>query len=512
MTRATRSAAPRLAGAALPLLALALGCSGGGAAPARNDSPMFGGTPRRNLANDVVKGLPADWSVQKGKEKNVRWSAGLGTTSVGGPVIAGGRIYVGTNNEKPRDPAVKGDKGVVMCFNEADGKFLWQIVHDKLPGTELDAPKFGVASSPVVDGSRVYYVSNRCELVCADAAGDPAKGEGKILWSLDMIKELKVYPGGLAGGLANCSPLVVGDLVYVVTSNGADSASGKPPSPEAPSFLAVDKNTGKVAWQSNAPGEKILDGQWGSPAAAEVNGKTQVIFPGGDGWLYAFEAKTGELLWKFDCNPKAAVFKAGGRGDRNYLVATPVVVGNLLYVAVGQEPDSGSGVGHLWCVDISKGPANPARDLSPADDNFDPAAPENKNSGLVWHYGGPAKKGGAPADRDYLFGRTVSTVAVHDGLVYAAELEGFLHCLDAKTGQHYWEYDLKDGTWSSPYYADGKVYLGTEGGDLFVFAAGKEKKEPAKINLDNALKAPPAAANGVLYVTNGTTLYAVAKP
>ena len=93
-----------------------------------------------------------------------------------GPVIAGGKIFVGTNNERPRDPSIKGDKGILMCFRESDGKFLWQAVHDKLPNADdNDLAKQGVGSTPAVDGNRVYYVSNRCELVCADVDGDQAK-------------------------------------------------------------------------------------------------------------------------------------------------------------------------------------------------------------------------------------------------------------------------------------------------------------------------------------------------
>ncbi len=391
-----------------------------------------------------------------------------------------------------------------MCFNEADGAFLWQIVHDKL-APDIDASGVGVASTPAVDGDRIYYVSNRCELVCADAAGDPAaKGKGKIVWSLDMLKDLKVYPGGLEGGLANCSPLVLDDLVYVVTSNGVDGNTDKPASPDAPSFLAVNKDKGTVAWKSSLPGPNILDGQWSNPVAAVVNGVKEVIFPGGDGWLYGFEAKKGDLLWKFDCNPKKSEFKpATGEGTRNYIVATPVVADGKLYVGVGREPDAGPGVGHLWCIDIAKKPANKDLDLSPVGDNFDPKAPENKDSALVWHFGGFLNPKPANGDRQYSFGRTVSTCAVHDGLVYAADLEGFLYCLDAQTGKLYWQQDLGGGVWSSPYYVDGKVFMGVDNGDLFVFAAGKEKQEPTKIDMGQSMKSPPVAANGVLYVNNG---------
>src|SRR5260370_31120210 len=217
----------------------------------------------------------------------------------------------------------------MMCFRESDGQFLWQIVHDKLPdANENDWPQTGICSHPVVEGKRLYYVSNRCEVVCADT-------DGKVVWKLDMIEKLKVFPSYMAA----CSPLIVGDLVFVVTGNAINSR-GDLPSPKAPSFLAVDKKTGEMKWQSAAPGDKIMEGQWGNPAAAEVNGVTQVVFPGGDGWLYGFEAKSGELLGKFDCNPKGAKpFVPGGRRDPNDIVRTPGIQDKQLYVGVGQNPD-----------------------------------------------------------------------------------------------------------------------------------------------------------------------------
>src|SRR5208282_3444591 len=96
----------------------------------------------------------------------------------------------------------------------------------------------------------------------------------------------------------------------------------------------------------------------------------------------------------------------------------------------------------------------------------------NPNSGVVWHYGGPAKD----YERDFYFGRTMSTAAIHDGMVYISELAGFLHCLDAKTGKKYWDHDLKSEIWGSPYWVDSKIYIGDEDGDILIFAHGKEKK------------------------------------
>src|SRR5262249_17952039 len=99
---------------------------------------------------------------------------------------------------------------------------------------------------------------------------------------------------------------------------------------------------------------------------------------------------------------------------------------------------------------------------------------------------------------------------IHDGLVYAAETDGFLHCLDAKTGQHYWEEDLKAAVWASPLWVDGKVYMPDEGGNGHIFAHGKEKKLRGKIDMEEQGKAAPVVANGVLYVLTEKHLFAIA--
>jgi outer membrane protein assembly factor BamB len=479
--------------------------------------PLFGGTLQRNMVNLVEKNLPTEWSVEEGKHKNIKWVAPLGSRSYAGPVVSGGKIFVGTNRAAPRTPPAPGDKGVIRCIRETDGHFLWQSIHDKLPsGLVNDWPDQGICSTPVVDGNRVYFVSNRCEVICADTEPQrPGKNEGvtdeqykgptdaDIIWRLDMMKELNVFPHNLAV----CSPLVAGDILFVITSNGVDEGHINIPSPKAPSFIALDKHTGQIKWKDSSPGEKILHGQWSNPVYAEVNGQPEIIFPGGDGWVRAFEPQTGKLIWKFDCNPKSSVWKLRGRGTRNNIIATPVIHKNRLYVGVGQDPEHGYGVGHLWCVDITK-----TGDLSPVDDNFDPKAPVNKNSGLVWHFGGIADaKTAEDSGRDLVFGRTISACAVHDGLVYVAELEGYLHCLDADTGKEYWSHNMNAELWGSPYWVDGKVYIGNDDSQLLIFAAGKEKNLIDTIDMKNRVRSTPVAVNGVLYVMTERFLYAIAK-
>jgi outer membrane protein assembly factor BamB len=477
--------------------------------------PMFGGTLERNMVNLIEKNLPGEVDAESGK--NVLWVVELGSQSYGNPVVADGKIFVGTNNGTPRNPRdIRGDepidKGVVMCFQEADGKFLWQAVHEKLEsGRVNDWPEQGVCSSPFVQGNRLYYVSNRCELICADVNGpldgrqgpvDPQRQDptdADIIWKFDMMKELGVFPHNLAV----CSPIVVGDNIFILTGNGHDESHENIPAPLAPSFICVDKKTGKPKWTNNYPGVNILHGQWSNPCYAVIQGVPQVIFAGGDGWVRAFDPDSGKELWKFDCNPKSAVYKLGGKGTRNYIIGTPVVWEDKVYINTGQDPEHGDGVGHLWCIDPAKARGRPGADLSPRNDNFDPKAPENRDSGLVWHVGGADARG------ELLWRRSLSTAAVKDGLLYICNLPGFICCFDARTGARFWEHDALTNIWGSCYVADGKVYVGTEEGDLLVFQEGKEKRLLGKYDMKAPVLSTPVAVNGVLYVMTKSRLYAL---
>jgi outer membrane protein assembly factor BamB len=474
---------------------------------------VFGGTVYRNFVNTLDTGIASEFDVKAGQEKNIKWSADLGSLAYGGPIVADGKVFIGTNNERPRDTKVQGDKGILMCFRESDGKFLWQSVHNKLAaGRVQDWPKEGICSSAVVEGKLLYYVTNRCELVCAKTE------DGSPVWTLDMIQKLGVFPHNLS----TSSPMIIGDLIYVITSNGVDEGHLNIPSPNAPSFIAVEKKTGEVKWAKNYPGKKIMHGQWSCPTYADTANTPHVIFPGGDGWLYGLDLNTGDILWKFDGNPKDAVYVLGGKGTKNDFLATPIVHENRVYIGVGQDPEHDEGIGHLWCIDIAKALENAKksddRDVSPElvvkpgmPPKVPPTTKPNPNSALVWHYGGKADKN---ADRNYLYGRTLSTCAVHDGLVYACELAGYVHCLDAKTGKQYWEHNMEAATWSSPYWVDGKIYQGNDAGQIYVFTHGKEKKDPQIIETGaKYVRATPIVANGAMYVLTETPtkLYAIQK-
>jgi len=240
---------------------------------------------------DPGKANPGE-EVDLATTRNVKWVARLGSQSYGNVVVAGGKVFIGTNNEYPRDPQHQGDRSILLCFDENTGAFLWQLVVPKLASGKVnDWADLGLLSSPRVEGSRVYVVTSRCEVMCLDIEGlangnegpfvdeaqyvvgpgrPPAKvglQDADIIWVYDMMDELGVFPHNAS----NSSVLIVDDLVYVCTSNGQDWTHVNVPSPHAPSLVAVNKNTGELAGEDDAGiGTRLFHGQWSSPSAGKV--------------------------------------------------------------------------------------------------------------------------------------------------------------------------------------------------------------------------------------------------
>lgn len=429
--------------------------------PANGDWPMWGGTPDRNMLS-TMKGIPTEWDVET--KKNIKWVVTLGSQSYGNPVVADGVVLVGTNNEAPRDPKIKGDKGVLMAFRESDGEFLYQIITDKLAsGRVNDWPFQGIASAPLVENGTGWYVNNRAEVVAFEVK------TGKVLWKYDMMEEVGAHPHNLA----NSSPVAHGDLLFIHTSNGQDESHVNIPSPRAPAIIAINKKDGKLVWEDNSVEDRILHGQWSSPAVADIGGVVQVVSPQGDGWVRGYEAMTGKKLWEFDTNPKDSVWPK----TRNEVISTPIIHNNRVYICNGQDPEHGEGPGHLYAIDATK-----RGDIT--------------ESGRIWHY-----------DK---IRRSISTGALADGILYYADFSGFLHAIEAETGKNLWTYDMLAAMWGSPIIIDGKIYLGDEDGDVVVLATGKEMKLIAEMNMGSSVYCTPVPANGVLYIANRNQLYAIA--
>jgi outer membrane protein assembly factor BamB len=479
------------------------------------DWTMFGGTPTRNMVNNQ-KNPPTEWDVEKGT--NIKWVADLGSKSYAGPTVAEGAVYIGTNNESTKDPKEVGDRGVLMAFKESDGTFLWQRAHQKLPtGRVNDWPGEGLCSTALVENGKLYYASNRCETICLDVSA----GVGpmpKELWNVDMMKTLGVFPHNMTSS----SPCTYQEFVYIITANGVDDTHKHVVAPNAPSIVCFNKNTGKVVWSDNTPGANILHGSWGSPSILEVNGKALVLAPLGDGWLYAYDAKNGSIVWKCELNRKDWVYPNGKKQDA---LACPVVVDNRLYIATGQDPEHGEGPGHILCIDVTK-----TGDISAELDNPNAPKPQpgqqllipavgkpapkgipNPNSGIIWEFEESDFNGDGRITENERMHRSTSTVAIYNGLVFAADFNGFLWCFDAKTGKVLWNHDGESQIWGSPMCIDGKIYLGNQDGQLRIFEAAPKLKLIAQHDMGNSVYSTPVFANGTLFVMTMDKLYAIGE-
>jgi outer membrane protein assembly factor BamB/HEAT repeat protein len=429
---------------------------------------------------------PVDWDTTTGR--NIVWSVELGNETYGRPVVVGDAVYVGTDNARHMNPAYQEDAGVLMAFQAKDGRFLWQ---DLAPRVERGLREFllpSTTSAPYVEGNRLYYVTAECQLRCLDTQGfrdgennGPYREElfqdnaaADIVWELDMCGRLGVFPHEAT----NSEVLPVGDLLMVSTSNGQNEGHTRVPSPRAPSLIAVDKRSGDVVWRAIGPGEQVLHGQWSSPVAANVNGRIQVLFGGGDGWLRSYDAASGHEIWRFDGNPKDARWLPRPRVlSRSAIIASPVFADGRVIVAMGQSPGHGTGPSLIHAIS-----PNGQGDVT--------------GSRLLW------------TSREV--GRVVGTPIVKDGLLYVGDLGGTIHCLDAATGAHLWKHETNEAIWGSLMLAGDRLYVGNIAGGMSVLRAGRRKQLLGQIDMDAPLYSPPAPSGDALYLATAIRLYLIA--
>lgn len=472
-----------------------------------DDQPQWGEAWSRNMVSSE-RNLPESFDIVTGR--NVRWTARLGTESHSTPVIASGRVFVGTNNGEPRNPKHQGDRGVLMCFEESSGRLLWQLVVPKREDDPyLDWPNSGISSPATVQGDRVFIVNNRGEVMCLDVKGmangneGPFLGEGKhmalrgaapvevdssdadIVWLFDLTTGAGIW----SHDAAHSSILIRGNHLYLNTGTGVDNTHKRIRTPDAPSLVVLDKRTGQLLARDDehiAP--RIFHSTWSAPSSGVINGREQIIFCGGDGIVYGFEpldnqgGTTGDVrklkkLWQYDCDPKAPKenvhrYNSNRREGPSNVYGMPVIWQERIFVAGGGDVFWGKN--EAWLKRIDPGGATPVED---------------------WTFA--------------LERHVLSTPAVYNGLVFIADCGRKLHCVDASKGRPLWEQEVKGEVWASPLVADGKVYLGTRSGQFLVLRASETKELLADLNLGNPISATATAANGTLYIATMTHLYAV---
>jgi len=463
------------------------------------DYPRWGQGWTRNMAIEGQKNLPVTFKPAKkdyatGKktlppQSGVKWMATIGNVTCTSAIVAEGKVLIGTNNGSPRDPKITDDCGILACFDEKTGKFLWQLAVPKfLEIRWADWYHMGICSTPTIEDGKAYLVTNRSDVICLDINGT-ADGKAKILWKYSLYKELGVQPHD-----ASVSSVILdGDLLYIGSGNAVVYNHRGVAAPEAPSFVVLNKKTGKLVAKDNFKiGDTITHGQWSSPTMGMVDGKKRIFYGSANGAVYAVDALTKvtdkpQLLdadWMVHGHPAAQTGPVPPpvhqTGSPCYIVtANPVFYDGDLFVHYTQEPFHRMKKGYLARLD-PRGYGDKTR------------------SAFKWKY--------------EAIGSSVSTPAItKDGLIFVTNFAGDLHCIDAKTAECYWTHKLNvRELWGSPLVADGKVYIGTDRHYLYVFEAKKKKKLLTELRVGE-FKTSLSAANGVLYVPAGGTLYAVGK-
>lgn len=477
---------------------------------AADDQPQWGTRWTRNLVSKETR-LPESFDPKT--KKNVRWIASLGTETHSTPIVAKGRVYIGTNNGQPRDAKHEGDRGVLMCFDEQTGKLLWQLVVPKRDEDPYyDWPKSGIASTVTVEDDRVYVVSNRGEVMCLDPHGltngndgdfqaearhmtpknkDPlplGATDADILWIYDLPSQSGIWPHDAA----HSSILILGNHLYVNTGTGVDNTHKKIRTPDAPSLVVIDKRNGKLVARERAGiAPNIFHSTWSSPSYAKINGQPTVCFAGGNGIVYGFEpasarpanneVQTLRMLWSFDPDPTAPKtevhrYNTNRREGPSNIYSLPVIDGSKFYFTAGGDLWWGKNEAWLKCIQIGG-----TRDH--------PSANEQ------WSY---------PLNR-----HSLSSPVLYNGLIFTADCGRVIHCVEAATGKPCWTQEVKGEMWASPLVADGKVYLGSRRGDFWIFKASREKQVIATMDLDSPISATVTAANRTLYIATMFQLYAI---
>lgn len=477
---------------------------------------FFGGVAALPAADSNDSALPEAF-----QPSDLLWEITLGTHQYTLPRIDAGQVFIGINDLTLRHPAVKRTGGgVLMCLDQATGQTIWQLPVPRYmdgvkPPYHFDQWKCGICSRPALEGKRLYLVSPRGEILCVDRYGQgdgndgpfldelaylgvPADADykltpadGDIIWRYDMIAELDVVPHDVCGNTV----LLHGDYVYASTSNGQDDVHETVPRSLAPSLIALDKKTGRLAAVDGEKiGTRMFHGHWSSPVAAEVDGRAMILFGGGDGVLYAFEpagpSKQGDpvqtltRIWQYDCNPADyrqrdgqpipySKWSSKSPDGPSEIIATPVIHKGRAYVSIGQSPVHGPGRGALSCVDLATG-------------------------GRVWE--------------SRLVDRTLSDALIHDGLLYICDFSGHIDCFNADTGEHLWRHEMEAGAWCcSPVVVDGKVYVSNEQNVLWVLKAGPRKEVISRCRL-RSMGITPIVHDRIMYLPTQRRLFAIKLP
>jgi outer membrane protein assembly factor BamB len=342
-------------------------------------------------------------------ELNLRWKFGTGGGVVSTPVIADGRVYVGSQDKN------------VYCIDARNGRFLWSFM------TEAR-----IKSSVAVADGRVYVGPDDGYVYCLDAKN------GTRIWRTEAGGYIEASFKAVTG--IRSSPLVVGGRVYV---GSLDT-----------NLYCLDADSGDIVWTYKTEGHITS-----SPAVSD-----DVVYitsqEPNSGALYKIDAAEGLLVWRCDI-PYVMV------ADRGIdLHVSPTVADGMVFVAANKQ--------NYYGVNAETGD-------------------------IEWTYF-------TTEGTEGIGGYLVASMAYHDGELYVVDMF-FITALDASSGEAVWQSWIGTELYTSPAYADGKVYVTTDRRFVYVLNATNGDRLSFFETGSNSWSAPSLYEGRVYFGSNDGNVY-----
>ena len=431
------------------------------AAAHAQDWPSFRGSNASGVAEGAK--TPASWDAEKAV--NILWKTPIPGLAHSSPIAWGDLLFITTAISSSKSnqyfkPGLYGDVDTdtdsskhswhVYCLDKRTGKILWdQVAHEGVPKIKRHIKSTHANSTPATDGKHVVAFFGSEGLYCYDL-------KGKLLWSQDLgiLDTGWFYDPDYQWGTAS-SPIIYKNLVIVQCDIQKNSF-----------IAAYDINTGKLAWRT--PREEIPS--WGSPNVFE--GKTRAeLVTNATRAIRGYDPMTGKELWKMTGNPEVTA-------------TTPVFGDGMIFIVNHYRPNQ-----PIYAIR-----AGATGDISLKDG-------KTSNEFVAWSF----QQGGAYMPTPLIYGE----------YLYINNNMGTLICRNAKTGERIYQERIggKGGSYSaSPVAADGKLYLTSEDGEVFVVKAGPKYELLSTNPMGEPLMATPAISDGMIFVRGQHNLFAIAEP
>jgi outer membrane protein assembly factor BamB len=425
----------------------------------KDNWPSFRGDHAAGVADG--QNLPDSWDGEKGTA--IKWKTRIPGLAHSSPVVWGDLLFVTSAISGKLDATFKpglygagdasDDKSVhqwkVYCLNKKTGKIVWeQVAYEGVPLEKRHIKSTYASSTPATDGRYVVAFFGSQGLHAFDL-------KGKLVWKKDLGRldvgayDLPSYEWGTAS-----SPIIYKDLVIVQCDTSKEDF-----------LMAVDIKTGKTVWKTNR--DELPS--WATPTVYFNKDRTEII-TNAPNFIRGYDPETGKELWKLG-------------GSSKITAPTPIFSGDLIVVASGRRPEA---------------PVFVIRAGASGEITLEKDQTASKN--IAW-------------SRQKI-GSYMPTPLVYQGLLYVLKNDGIFSCYDLATGEEKYQQRIPhqgSGFSGSPVAADGRLYLPSEDGDIFIVKAGPRFELIGKNSVGQLLMATPAISGGMMFIRAERDLFAIGR-